>query len=122
MSSAADVFDPYREWLGIEPRELPADHYRLLGLARFEGDAAKIAAAADGRMQLIRAKQTGPRGAHAHAILNEIATARLCLLSPIAKAQYDRYLHERMRLSGPAAAPVAFFPTAVPLSALPAAY
>ena len=77
MSSATEIFDPYREWLGIEPHEMPADHYRLLGLPRFEADAGKIVAAADGRMALIRSNQTGPRGAYAHTLLNEISAAKL---------------------------------------------
>lgn len=122
MSSATEVFDPYREWLGIEPHELPADHYRLLGLPRFEADVGKIAAAADGRMGLIRSNQTGPRGAFTHTVLNEITAAKLCLLSPVAKAQYDKFLQERMKEHGPGAVPARFFPTAVPLMALPPAY
>ena len=32
-------FDPYHQWLSIPPKDQPPDHYRLLGLARFEGDA-----------------------------------------------------------------------------------
>ena len=47
MSTAAPPFDPYREWLGIEPHEQPADFYRLIGIARFEADLGRIAAAAD---------------------------------------------------------------------------
>ena len=122
MSSATEVFDPYREWLGIEPHELPADHYRLLGLPRFEADTGEIAAAADRRMQLIRSNQMGPRGSFTYTLLNEITAAKLCLLSPVAKAQYDKFLQERMKTVGPAAAPARFFPTAVPLMALPPAY
>jgi hypothetical protein len=122
MSSATEVFDPYREWLGIEPHELPADHYRLLGLPRFETDVGKIATAADGRMGLIRSNQTGPRGSYTHTLLNEITAAKLCLLSPVAKAQYDKFLQDRMKAHGPAAGPARFFPTAVPLMALPPAY
>ncbi len=122
MSTATEVFDPYREWLGIEPHELPADHYRLLGLARFEADAGKIATAADARMSLIRSNQTGPRGSFTNTLLNEITAAKLCLLSPIAKVQYDTFLQERKNAYGPASAPVTFFPTAVPLMALPPAF
>lgn len=122
MSSATEVFDPYREWLGIEPHELPADHYRLLGLARFEGDLGKIATAADERMRLIRSNQTGPRGAFTYTLLNEISAAKLCLQSPVAKAQYDRFLQERTNSRNAASAPAQFFPTAVPLKALPPAY
>ena len=122
MSTATEVFDPYREWLGIETHELPADHYRLLGLDRFEADAQKIAAAADARMSLIRSNQTGPRGSFTNTLLNEITAAKLCLLSPIAKVQYDKFLQERQKAYGPASAPVKFFPTAVPLMSLPPAY
>jgi hypothetical protein len=38
----ADSFDPYHEWLGIPASEQPADHYRLLGISRFEGNQAVI--------------------------------------------------------------------------------
>lgn len=122
MSSATEVFDPYREWLGIEPQELPADHYRLLGLPRFEADAGKILAAADGRMRLIRSNQMGPRGAFTHTLLNEITAAKLCLLSPLAKVQYDQFLRELESAPSTSRAPAHFFPTAVPLMALPPAY
>lgn len=122
MSSATEVFDPYREWLGIEPQELPADHYRLLGLPRFEADAGKILAAADGRMRLIRSNQMGPRGTFTHTLLNEITAAKLCLLSLLAKAQYDQFLHELQDAPNSSRAPAHFFPTAVPLMSLPPAY
>lgn len=122
MSSATEVFDPYREWLGIQPQERPVDHYRLLGLPRFEQDLEKIAFAADGRMALIRSNQTGRRGAFTHKLLNEITAAKLCLLSPVAKGQYDCFLREQMKSQAAASAPASFFPTAVPLMSLPPAY
>ena len=31
-------FDPYHKWLGISPKDQPPDHYRLLGIDRFESD------------------------------------------------------------------------------------
>ena len=43
----APPFDPYHRWLGIRPEEQPADHYRLLGLARFEDDVEVIRDAAE---------------------------------------------------------------------------
>jgi hypothetical protein len=43
-------FDPYYRWLGIRPEEQPADHYRLLGLARFEDDVEVIRDAAERQM------------------------------------------------------------------------
>jgi hypothetical protein len=83
------AFDPYDEWLDISPEEQPADHYRLLGLARFETDAARIAAAADERMARLRTFQTGPRGAYTQKLLNELAAARVTLLDAAGKAAYD---------------------------------
>jgi hypothetical protein len=116
--SATEVFDPYREWLGIEPAERPADHYRLLGLPPFESNAGKILAAADERMALIRSYQVGPRGSYTQNLLNELSAAKLCLLSPVAKAQYDQMLALRLQRT---ALPGTVFPTAVPLMALPPA-
>ncbi len=95
MSQPADTFDPYRDWLGIAPHEQPADHYRLLGLPRFEGDAGRIAAAADERMALVRSFQVGPRRAFTQKLLNELSAARVCLLSAATKAAYDASLQPR---------------------------
>jgi hypothetical protein len=94
--SASDQFDPYREWLGIEPHEQPADHYRLLGLARFEMNPARIAAAADERMALVRKFQVGPRGRFTQSLLNDLAAAKVCLLSPEDKSAYDAQLARAM--------------------------
>mgnify|MGYP001446848472 CR=1 FL=1 len=38
-------FDPYHKWLGIPPHDQPADHYRLLGIERFENDVDVISLA-----------------------------------------------------------------------------
>ena len=84
-----DDFDPYHEWLGIEPSDHPVDHYRLLGVARFESDPRVIVQAADERMRLVRTFQTGPRGIHTQRLLNEISAARLRLLDPTSKTAYD---------------------------------
>ena len=88
----SEPFDPYSKWLGIEAHELPADHYRLLGLQRFESDPAVIEAAADKRMSHVRRFQTGPRSADTQKLLNELASARICLSNPGAKAAYDQVL------------------------------
>ncbi len=105
-------FDPYRDWLGIEPHEIVGgrvDHYRLLGLARFEQDAATIARAADERMALVRSFQVGPRKASTQKLLNELSAARICLLSPAAKTAYDADL----RSEGVAPAVLAIAPPIV---------
>lgn len=98
-------FDPYDQWLGIPPAEQPPDHYRLLGLARFETDPARIAAAADARLALLRSVQTGPRGLVAQKIMNEVAAARVCLLSPERKSVYDKELWQRLATQARAAVP-----------------
>ena len=85
----SDSFDPYHKWLGIAPDEQPADHYRLLGIKRFESDPDVIQHAADQRMAHVRTFQAGKRAAESQQILNEVAAARICLLDSEKKAEYD---------------------------------
>lgn len=87
-----EPFDPYRKWLGIPPAEQPPDHYRLLGVGRFEDDPDTISNAADRQMAHLRTFQAGPHSAISQKLLNEISAARLCLLDPAKKADYDRAL------------------------------
>ena len=77
---AAD-FDPYRKWLGIPPGE-PIHHYRLLGIALFESDTEVISNTADRQMAHVRTFQGGQHAHWSQKILNELSTARVCLLSP----------------------------------------
>ena len=55
----AETFNPYHKWLGIPPVEMPADCYRLLGIARFEHDVEVIQAAADQRTTYLKTYQWG---------------------------------------------------------------
>lgn len=87
-----ELFDAYQQWLDIPPEEQPADHYRLLGLQRFENDPDAIAAAADDRMATIRTYHLGARADHSQRILNELATAKTCLLDNELRAAYDATL------------------------------
>lgn len=87
-------FDPYHKWLGIPPKDQPPDHYRLLGLERFESDPDVIAHAADARMTHIKSLATGVFTHLSQEILNAISTARVCLLNPQSKALYDAALWE----------------------------
>lgn len=89
-------FDPYRKWLGIPPAEQPADHYRLLGVGRFEDDADTIDSAADRQMAHVRTFQAGPHSALSQQLLNEIAAARVCLLDSAKKAEYDARLRAKL--------------------------
>jgi hypothetical protein len=85
-------FNPYLRWLGIRGGDLPPDHYRLLGLEPLESDPDVIATAADRQMAHVRKYQNGPHSALSQQLLNELATAKLCLLDPIRKASYDATL------------------------------
>ena len=85
-------FNPYREWLSIPVNELPANYYRLLGLALYESDPNVIEKAADRQMAFIRTFQTGPYSQQSQQLLNELAQARITLLDKKKKAQYDSQL------------------------------
>lgn len=87
-------FDPYLEWLGIPASEQPPDHYRLLGVSRFESDAKILRAAADQRFVYLRTFQLSPHSSLAERLLNEIAAAKICLLAPEKKAAYDAELRD----------------------------
>ncbi len=92
-----DDFDPYYQWLGISPKYQPPTHYRLLGLELFETNPDVISSAADQRMAHVRSLQTGGRGPLTQKILNELSTARRCLLNPASKAEYDAHLRLRRK-------------------------
>lgn len=90
------MFDPYHKWLGISPKDQPPNHYRLLGIELFETDPDVIDAAANRQMAYIQGCATGPHLALSQQLLNEIAAARLCLLNPKKKADYDAHLKGKL--------------------------
>ncbi|MDX1964651.1 MAG: hypothetical protein SFX18_15990 [Pirellulales bacterium] len=94
------TFDPYVEWLGIRDPERPVNHYRLLGLELFEPDANVISLAADRQMAHLRNFQAGEQADAARKLLNELSSARLCLLKPERKAEYDTRLQQKMSSNG----------------------
>jgi hypothetical protein len=111
-------FDPYHRWLAIKPQDQPPHHYRLLGIDLFESDPAVIENAADQRMVHLRSFSSGPHGKLAQRLLNEVSAARICLLSPEKRKQYDKQL--RARGVGAAASPrPAPLPMAQPLAPEP---
>jgi hypothetical protein len=112
MSSSS--FDPYYKWLGIPPAEQPPNHYRLLGINPFESDPDVIQAASDQRMIHLRSFQTGQHSSLSQKLLNETAAAKLCLLKPERKAQYDARLQSQLAMQAPPAAPVASIPPPIP--------
>lgn len=92
MESKRDTleeFDPYYHWLGIPPFQRPITLYRLLGLRDGEHNMDVIANAADRQMAFVRQHASGPKGKTATKLLNEISQARVTLLDPKKKAEYD---------------------------------
>lgn len=90
-------FDPYRKWLGVGPDEQPPNHYRLLGIPPFESDPEVIINAADRQMNHLRRFQAGRYARLCEKILNEISAARVCLLDPVRKREYDQRLFREFR-------------------------
>jgi hypothetical protein len=118
----ADDFDPYYTWLGIPPEEQPADHYRLLGVRRFESNADVITNAMDQRMHYLRSLQVGKRSALSQKILNEVSSAGVVLLDPKRRAEYDQQIKCKEAKDGKTAsagAPAATSPPAAPPAAAP---
>ena len=90
-----DQFDPYYNWLAIPKHESAnggPDHYRLLGVPRYEENPDVISNAADQRSHYLRTLQTGKHSSESQRLLNEVAAAAGCLLNPERKAAYDRQL------------------------------
>jgi len=91
-STVSESFDPYRQWLGIDEPTRPLDHYRLLGLTRFEGNPQAIAHAADIAMAKVRKIRPGQHAAEWGRLLDQLGAAKVCLLDPNSKATYDASL------------------------------
>lgn len=110
-------FDPYYEWLGISQHEQPPDHYRLLGVKTFESDQVIIRAAAERQTAYLHTYKIGPQSEASQRLLNEVSQAKVCLLDPARKAEYDGQL--RAATSKPSIAPVEVPPIveALPLPA-----
>ncbi len=85
-------FDPYHKWLGIPPKDQPPNHYRLLGIERFEDDAEVIEAAANRVMAYLHEVAAGDASGQSQTLLNEISAARICLLNQRRKTDYDQKL------------------------------
>ncbi len=66
------ILDPYHRWLGIPPKDQPPNHYRLLGIERFESDQEVIRDGAEQRMAHVRTYQLGQYSELSQKILNEL--------------------------------------------------
>lgn len=76
-------------WLQIPPAELPANFYRLLGVAPFTFDSAEIDAGFEQQRQRLKSHLAGPNAVLAARVLAKLETARACLLDAQRRAAYD---------------------------------
>ncbi|MEK6234878.1 MAG: protein kinase, partial [Planctomycetales bacterium] len=88
-SGSSLSFNAYHRWLGIPLKHQPPNHYRLLGIEIFESDAEVITDAAMRQMGHVRLYQSSEHAALAERILNELETARACLVDAARKEEYD---------------------------------
>ncbi|MCB9938925.1 MAG: hypothetical protein H6823_11825 [Planctomycetaceae bacterium] len=88
----SDEFDPYYAWLGIPPKDQPPNHYRLLGVELFETNLDVIESAAFRQMGHVRTYQNGKHSRESQRLLNELSAAKISLLDPDKKRDYDELL------------------------------
>ncbi|MDA1017341.1 MAG: hypothetical protein O3A00_23150 [Planctomycetota bacterium] len=106
----SEEFDPYYTWLAIPPKDQPPDHYRILGIETFESNTQVIDAAANRQLAYLQEMASGPHRKHAQKILNEVASARRCLLDAERKSKYDAKLQTLKAEAAKPAAPRAAAP------------
>lgn len=83
--------DAYHELLGIPPEEQPPNHYRLLGIAPFESDREVILNATRRQCGFVRTVAL-VYPAESQTLLNELTAAKLCLLDPARRKEYNEQL------------------------------
>ncbi len=86
------AFDPYAAWLGVAPSGRALNYYELLGLPLFESEPPAIDEAVERQMARVAPHVMGEFAAPAQHLLGELATARVVLLSPAKKREYDASL------------------------------
>ncbi|HLA84438.1 MAG TPA: hypothetical protein VJL29_06565 [Thermoguttaceae bacterium] len=89
---ADKVLDVYRDWLGVQDKSRPLNHYQLLRLDKFEDNPAVIRARYRKLVSHVRRFATGDFGDRVTKLLNELTTAMLCLTDVQRKRDYDAAL------------------------------
>jgi hypothetical protein len=87
-----EAFNAYHHWLGLPADATSPTYYQILGLAEFELDAAKIAQAGDRALTRVRGFRPGSHAKEWSRLLDEITSAKKCLLDDGVKKEYDRCL------------------------------
>ena len=92
MENAAPEPTLYQKYLGISGRQIPPNHYTLLGLQPLESDPETIKKAAQKRADSLREQKTDENLPELKALMNEIAAARLCLLDDARRKEYENFI------------------------------
>ena len=112
------TIDPYTQFLGLPPGPRPPSFYELLGLEMFCSHHERINQAVRKQFRIIKPFQDHPERRSREAIqdiMNEIATARVVLVDPERKEDYDlalaseRKIDRDARLAAQVAAPLPDF-------------
>ena len=81
------------------PRNSPPTTTGCWASACSKSDSDVISNASDRQTFHVRTFQSGPYAEIAQFILNELAAARVCLLDPPRKAEYDRWLQQMLAVA-----------------------
>ncbi|MCA9202259.1 MAG: hypothetical protein KDA59_04415, partial [Planctomycetales bacterium] len=98
-------FNPYHEWLGIDPSISAPDHYQLIGVPRDEQNPETISRAADAAMSRVRQVRPGDKSQEWARVLDELREAKSCLTNQGRRGEYDRQLPPATRPEPSAMAP-----------------
>ena len=93
----AKKFDALHEWLGIPPAEQPPNHYRLLGIEKYEPSNDVIEAACMRIKLKLQKHAKGEQVEDAKALYEEVKRAKKILLNDERRAIYDRLLAKGSR-------------------------
>lgn len=88
-----ESFNPYVEWLGLDPSITRPNHYQLFCLEECESDQEKISQAADRAMSKVRGFRPGEHAQAWAMLLDELKQAKSCLTESVLKDLYDQQLN-----------------------------
>jgi hypothetical protein len=83
-----NAFNPYQEWLGIDPSKHSPTYFELFGLAEDVSDLSTINSAADAALSRVRACRPGDKARQWASLLDELDRAKLTLLDGGKRAAY----------------------------------
>ncbi len=96
----SEQLDVYREWLGIKETARPLDYYQIMRLKQFEDNVPKIREHYRKMNAHVRKFATGDYARQSQELLNELATAMLCLTDAQRKREYDASLGREGQAEG----------------------